>query len=206
MLKQISQLKQPCTENGSKSGSSTSNEGKQNEGEKHVVLCVSIKTCNLTHFTRLAYKDTNEVIVNDFLDWYANRIFGMSSATTPPVDMVFDTQTNIFLEQVPNITEKFVMSTWVKHKSTGSLPVKPGVETSNDDDIYVFMTGTISIDLLSLFTHCSLDGTNLLFCPDINHCRVFILNVTRPTATRKPGMWATTLSNDGPNSMVKKWV
>jgi hypothetical protein len=31
------------TGNGSKSSSSMSNELKQNEGEKHVVLCVSIK-------------------------------------------------------------------------------------------------------------------------------------------------------------------
>jgi hypothetical protein len=77
--------------------------------------------------------------------------------------------------------------------------MKPGVKTSNDDDIYVFATGTISIDQLPLFTHRSLGGSNLLFCPDINHCRVFILNVTRPTATGKPGMWATALSNDGPN-------
>jgi hypothetical protein len=183
-----------CTGNSSKSSSSTSNERKQNAGEKHVVLCVSIKTCHLTHFTRLAYKDTNEVIVIDFLDWYANQTFGMSSATKPPVDMVFDTQTNTFLEQVPNIAEKFDLSTWVKPKSTGSLPVKPGVETSNDDDIYVYGTG-----ILPLFTHRSLDGSNLLFCPDINHCRVFIPNVTRPTDTGKPGMWATTLSNDGPN-------
>jgi hypothetical protein len=90
------------------------------------------------------------VIVSNFLDWYANQTFGRSSITTPPVDMVFDTQTNTFIEQVPNITEKFDMSTWAKPKSTGSPLVKPGVETSNDDDIYVFMTGTISIDLLPL--------------------------------------------------------
>jgi hypothetical protein len=80
-----------CKGNGSKSSSSTSNEGKQNEGEKQVVLCVSIKICHLTHFTGLAYKDTNEVIVRDFLGWYADQTFGRSSATTPPVDMVFDT-------------------------------------------------------------------------------------------------------------------
>jgi hypothetical protein len=84
----------------------------------------------LTHFTGLAYKDTNEVIVSNFLDWYANQTFGRSSATTPPVDMVFDTKTNTFLEQVPNIAEKFDMSTWAKPKSMGSPPVKPGVETS----------------------------------------------------------------------------
>jgi hypothetical protein len=90
------------------------------------------------------------------------------------------------------------MSTWVKPKSTGS-PVKPGVETSNDDDIYVFTTGTISIDLLALFTHHSLGGSNLLFCPDINHRGVFIPNMTRSTATGKPGMQATALSNNGPN-------
>jgi hypothetical protein len=182
-----------------KSGASTSNEGKQNEGEKHVVLCVSVKICHLTHFTGLAYKDTNEVIVSNFLDWYANQTFGRSSVTTPPVDMVFDTQTETFIEQVPNIAEKFDMSSWVKPKCTGSLPVKPGVEISNDDDIYVFATGTISIDLLPLFTHHFLCGSNLLFCHDINHHRVFIPNVTRPTATGKPGMWATTLSSDGPN-------
>jgi hypothetical protein len=112
--------------------------------------------------------------------------------------MVFDTQTNTFLEQVPNIAEKFDMSTWAKPKSIGS-PVKPGVETSNDDNIYLFATETIFIDLLPLFTHGSLGGSNLLFCPDINHHRVFIPNITRPTTTGKPGMWATTLSNDGPN-------
>ena len=151
------------TGNGGKSSSSASNKGKQNEGEKHVVFCVSIKICHSTHFTRLAYKDTNEVIVSNFLDWYANQTFGRSSTTTPPVDMVFDTQTNTFIEQVPNITEKFDMSTWAKPKSTGSPLVKPGVETSNDDDIYVFVTGTISIDLLPLFTHHSLGGSNLLF-------------------------------------------
>ena len=139
------------------------------------------------------------MIVSNFLDWYANQTFGRSSATTPPVDIIFDTQTNTFIEQVPNIAEKFDMSTWAKPKSTGSPPVKPGVETSNDDDIYVFATGTISIDLLPLFTHRSLGGSNLLFRPDINHRRVFIPNVTRPTATGKPGMWATALSNDGPN-------
>ncbi len=50
------------TENGGKSSSSASNKGKQNKGEKHVVFCVSIKICHLTHFTRLAYKDTNEVM------------------------------------------------------------------------------------------------------------------------------------------------
>jgi hypothetical protein len=70
---------------------------------------------------------------------------------------------------------------------------------SNTGDIYVFTTGTISIDLLPLFTHRSLGGSNLLFHPDINHCRVFIPNVTRPSATGKPGMHATALSNDGPN-------
>jgi hypothetical protein len=139
------------------------------------------------------------VIVSNFLDWYANQTFGRSSTTAPPVDMVFDTQTNTFIEQVPNITEKFDMSMWAKPKSTGSPLVKPGVETSNVDDIYVFVTGTISIDLLPLFTHHSLGRSNLLFQPDINHCRVFIPNMTRPTTTGKPGMWATTLSNDGPN-------
>jgi hypothetical protein len=59
------------TRNGGKSSSSASNEGKQNEGEKHVVFCISVKICHLTHFTRLAYKDTNEVIVSNFLDWYS---------------------------------------------------------------------------------------------------------------------------------------
>jgi hypothetical protein len=96
--------------NHSKSSSSASNEEKQNEGEKHVVLCVSVKICHLTHFTGLAYKDTNEVIVSNFLDWYANQTFGRSSATTPPVDIIFDTKTNTFIEQVPNIAEKFDMS------------------------------------------------------------------------------------------------
>ncbi len=115
------------------------NENKMKVAEKQVVLCVSIKICHLTHFTRLAYKDMNEVIVSDFLGWYADQTSGRSS------------QTNTFLEQVPNIAETFDMSTWVRHKSMGS-PVKPGVKTSNDDDIYVFMTGTISIDLLPLFT------------------------------------------------------
>jgi hypothetical protein len=85
------------TGNGSESSSSVSNEEKQNEGEKHVALCVSVKICRLTHFTGLAYKDTNEVIVSNFLDWYANQKFGRSSATTPPVDIVFDTQTNTFI-------------------------------------------------------------------------------------------------------------
>jgi hypothetical protein len=77
--------------------------------------------------------------------------------------------------------------------------VKPGVKTSNTGDIYVFVTGTISIDLLPLFTHCSLGGSNLLFHPDINHHRMFILNVTRPSATGKPGMHTMALSNDSPN-------
>jgi hypothetical protein len=141
----------------------------------------------------------NELIVSDFLGWYADQMFGRSSATTPPVDMVFDAQTNTFLEQVPNIHEKFDLTTWVRHtKSTGS-PVMPAVEMSNSGDIYVFVTGRISIDLLPLFTHCSLGGSNLLFCPDINHPRVFIPNATRPTATGKPGMQAMALSNDGPN-------
>jgi hypothetical protein len=48
----------------------------------------------------------NEVIVNDFLAWYADQTFGRSSATTPPVDMVFDTQSNTFLEQVPTTLVK----------------------------------------------------------------------------------------------------
>jgi hypothetical protein len=112
--------------------------------------------------------------------------------------MVFDTKTNTFLEQVPSISAKFDLTSWVRQKSTVSA-LKPGVETSNTGDIYVFVTGTISIDLLPLFTHRSLGGSNLLFCPDINHRRVFIPNVTRPSATGKPGMHATVLNNDGPN-------
>ena len=40
--------------------------------------------------------------------------------------------------------------------------VTPGVETSNTGDIYVFVTGTISIYLLPLFTHHLLGGSNLL--------------------------------------------
>jgi hypothetical protein len=82
--------------------------------------------------------------------------------------MVFDTQqSNTFLEQVPNLGENFDLTTWVRYKSTGS-PVTPDVMTSNTGDIYVFVTGTISIDLLPLFTHCSLGGSNLLFCPACN--------------------------------------
>jgi hypothetical protein len=48
----------------------------------------------------------NELIVNDFLAWYADQTFGRSSATTPPADMVFDTQSNTFLEQVPTTLVK----------------------------------------------------------------------------------------------------
>jgi hypothetical protein len=62
------------------------NENKMKVAEKQVVLCVSIKICHLTHFTRLAYKDMNEVIVSDFLGWYADQTSGRSS------------QTNTFLE------------------------------------------------------------------------------------------------------------
>jgi hypothetical protein len=94
--------------------------------------------------------------------------------------MVFDTKTNTFLEEVPSISAKFDLTTWVRQKSAVS-PLKLGVETSNTGDIYVFMTGRISIDLLPLFTHCSLGGSNLLFCPNINHRRVLLIpNVTRP--------------------------
>jgi hypothetical protein len=70
------------TGNNSKSGSTMSNEGTQNECEKQVFLCVSAKICHLTHFTRLAKTDTNELIVSDFLGWYADQMFGRSSATT----------------------------------------------------------------------------------------------------------------------------
>jgi hypothetical protein len=43
-----------CTGNHSKSSLATSNEGKQNEGEKQVFLYVSAEICHLTHFTGLA--------------------------------------------------------------------------------------------------------------------------------------------------------
>jgi hypothetical protein len=71
-------------------------------------------------------------------------MFSRSTDTKPPVDMVFDTKTNTFLEQVPS---------------------KQGVKTSNTGDIYVFATGTISIDLLPLFAHCSLGGPTCSFTP-----------------------------------------
>jgi hypothetical protein len=149
-------------------------------------------------FYRIGIKDTNELVDHDFDGWYAGQTFSRSADTTPPVDMVFDTKTNTFLEQVPSISAKFDLTTWVRQRSTVSA-LKPGVKTSNTGDIYVFSTGTISIDLLPLFTDRSLGGSNLLFHPDINHRRVFIPNVTRPSATGKPGMRATALSNDGPN-------
>jgi hypothetical protein len=55
----------------------------------------------------------NELIVSDFLAWYADQTFSRSSATTPPVDMVFDTQSNTFLEQVPNLGGKFDLTSYM---------------------------------------------------------------------------------------------
>jgi hypothetical protein len=53
----------------------------------------------------------NELIVHDFNGWYAGQMFSRSTNTTPPVDMVFDTKTNTFLEEVPSISAKFDLTT-----------------------------------------------------------------------------------------------
>jgi hypothetical protein len=81
---------------------------KQNEGEKQIFFCASTKICHLTHFFRIGIKDTNELVDHDFNGWYAGQTFSRSTDTTPPVDLVFDTKTNTFLERVPSFRAKLI--------------------------------------------------------------------------------------------------
>jgi hypothetical protein len=94
------------------------------------------------------------------------------------------TKSNTFLEQVPILSKKFDLTTWARHKSTGSL-VTPCVETSN--------TSMCSWqEQYQLICFLSLHITHLVGPT----CSFILIYVTRTTATGKHGMWAMALSND----------
>jgi len=100
------------------------------------------------------------------------------------------------------------MNDWIRSPPTGGY-VLPGEETTKhgwtdhlslSSSTACYATATMALDLMQLFTHRSLLGSNTYFRPDCNHRRVFVPNIIRTAQSGSPGMLVTAMAPTEYNS------